>query len=174
MTVSPMRAHDAAEHDGSTIDLDLDLLAGARGSAPPRAASIWSSSSGDRAAHLGDARRVRSAAASSTNRSTIAGRSLARPADTTNSRQRRRSSASALAPSRSSTTAIATLGGERRVGQRHAQLVVALEGPREPEELVLDLSQVTLRRGRPRASPARTPRCADALGHRYRLPTWLM
>ena len=38
----------------------------------------------------------------------------------------------------------APLGGQRPVRERHAQLVVALDDPREAEQLVLDLTEVAL------------------------------
>ena len=67
----------------------------------------------------------------------------------------------------------APFGRERRVAERHAELVGALEGPREAEELVLHLRETTFgaRDLEHRPGVRLDPR---AFGHRYRLPTWLM
>ena len=118
--------------------------------------------------------RARPPRARRTGRRSRAGRAP-RPAPTTNDASADASSAAPCRPSRSSTTAIAPLGGERRVGERHAQLVVALErrakrnsssstSPRWPSAL-RDLEQrlrVRLDRGRrPSASCSRPGRCSS-------------
>ena len=59
------------------------------------------------------------------------------------------------------------LGRERPVRQRHAQLVVALDDPREPEQLVLDLGEVALGLGDLEQRPGVD---VDAVGHRLVAP----
>ena len=135
------RGDDAAQHRRVDDDLHLDVLAGGlrqrvgeplplrRRRAAPRNAPRRRSCS-------------RLCAASSTNRSTIAGRSWPRPAPTMNVDERLRRSASAWL--------LEQLVDDRwRAGRRacpgwtrvDAQLVVALDDPGEAEELVLHLAR---------------------------------
>ena len=79
MTVSPIAGDDAAEHARVDDDLHFDLLPGGAGERRRRAAGLLGVVERHRACGPRRSRARGSAAASSTNRSTISGRSRPRP-----------------------------------------------------------------------------------------------
>ena len=135
---------DAAEHRRVDDDLDLDLLAGGLAQRLARAARRCSSSSGT---------AVRTSATSccalgrrELDEPVDDRRQVAGPADADHDERaptpgRGERLAARAAPRRPRS---ARSAGSVRVGERHAQLVVALEDAGEAEELVLDLAEVAL------------------------------
>ena len=163
MTVSPIWATRPPSTVGSTMTLTLDVLAGGLARGRRRGACCWSSVSAT-AERTSATSLSRSAALSCDelvdDRRQVARRGRCRPPST----RAPTVVGDGLAAEQVLDDLLAAARRDVRVGERGAQLVVALEDPGEAEQLVLDLVERALGRGDREAAPRRR-RAMRLVGH---------